>query len=94
MSKIWWQQEKFLRSRITSYNVCYTKLLRDYVPSDLGAVTPIYKTFKGWESSKGARSFEALPQEAQEYIRAIEAITQTKVGIISTSPDRNDTIIM
>jgi len=66
----------------------------DYVPSDLGAVTPIYKTFKGWESSKGARSFEALPQEAQEYIRAIEAITQTKVGIISTSPDRNDTIIM
>ncbi len=66
----------------------------DYVPTDLGSVTPIYKIFKGWESSKGARSFDALPQEAQEYIRAIEAITQTKVGIISTSPDRNDTIIM
>ncbi|MBN2895980.1 MAG: adenylosuccinate synthase [Campylobacterales bacterium] len=66
----------------------------DYVPSDLEAVTPIYETFKGWGVSKGARSFDALPKEAQEYIRAIEAITQTKVGIISTSPDRNDTIIM
>ncbi len=66
----------------------------DYLPSDLENVTPIYKTFKGWEKSVGARKFEELPTEAQEYVRAIEEITQTKVGMISTSPERDDTIIM
>jgi adenylosuccinate synthase len=66
----------------------------DYLPQDLENVQPIYKTFKGWDKSAGARSFSELPKEAQEYIRAIEEITQTKVGIISTSPERDDTIIM
>jgi len=66
----------------------------DYLPSDLERVTPVYHTFKGWEKSAGARSFDALPVEAQEYIRAIEALTKTKVGMISTSPDRNDTILL
>ncbi|MEA1918423.1 MAG: adenylosuccinate synthase [Campylobacterota bacterium] len=66
----------------------------DYLPSDLENVTPIYKTFKGWEKSEGARTFEELPVEAQDYVRMIEEITQTKVGMISTSPERNDTIIM
>ncbi len=66
----------------------------DYLPQDLENVKPIYKSFKGWEKSAGARSFDELPKEAQEYIRAIEEITNTKVGIISTSPERDDTIIM
>ncbi len=66
----------------------------DYLPQDLENVKPIYKSFKGWEKSAGARSFDELPQSAQEYIRAIEEITNTKVGIISTSPERDDTIIM
>ena len=66
----------------------------DYLPEDLENVKPIYKSFKGWEKSAGARSFDELPQGAQEYIRAIEDITNTKVGIISTSPERDDTIIM
>jgi adenylosuccinate synthase len=66
----------------------------DYLPSNLEDVKPVYKTFKGWEKSEGARKFEELPKEAQEYVRAIEEITQTKVGMISTSPERNDTIIM
>ena len=66
----------------------------DYLPEDLENVKPIYKSFKGWEKSAGARSFDELPQGAQEYIRAIEEITNTKVGIISTSPERDDTIIM
>ncbi len=66
----------------------------DYLPQDLENVKPIYKTFKGWEKSAGARSFDELPAQAQEYIRAIEEITKTKVGIISTSPERDDTIIM
>ncbi len=66
----------------------------DYIPQDLENVKPIYKTFKGWEKSEGARKFEELPAQAQEYIRAIEEITNTKVGLISTSPERDDTIIM
>lgn len=66
----------------------------DYLPQNLESVKPIYKSFKGWDKSKGARTFEELPKEAQDYIRSIEEITKTKVGIISTSPERDDTIIL
>ena len=66
----------------------------DYMPSDLEDVTPIYKTFKGWDNSVGVRKFEDLPVTAQEYVKIIEEISQTKVGIISTSPERDDTIIL
>ena len=66
----------------------------DYLPSDLESVTPIYKTFKGWDNSVGVRRFEDLPATAQEYVKIIEEISQTKVGIISTSPEREDTIIL
>ena len=65
----------------------------DYLPQDLENAKPIYKTFQGWEKSAGIRSFDLLPKTAQEYIEAIEEITNTKVGIISTSPERDDTII-
>ena len=66
----------------------------NYLPQNLDSVKPIYKSFKGWDKSKGARTFEELPKEAQDYIRSIEEITKTKVGIISTSPERDDTIIL
>ncbi len=66
----------------------------DYLPSNLDDVKPIYKSFKGWNKSVGARTFDELPKEAQEYVLAIQEITKTKVGIISTSPERDDTIIL
>lgn len=66
----------------------------DYMPSNLEDVTPIYKTFKGWSNSVGARSFDALPADAQAFVKTIEEISKTKVGIISTSPERDDTIIL
>lgn len=66
----------------------------DYLPSNLEDVKPIYKTFKGWDNSVGVRKFEDLPASAQEYVKIIEEISKTKVGIISTSPDREDTIIL
>ena len=66
----------------------------DYLPSNLGDVKPIYKSFKGWDNSVGVRKFEDLPQSAQEYVKIIEDISKTKVGIISTSPEREDTIIL
>ena len=66
----------------------------DYMPLDLENVKPVYKTFKGWDKTEGVRRFEELPQAAQEYLRALEELTQTKIGMISTSPDRNDTITL
>jgi adenylosuccinate synthase len=66
----------------------------DYMPSNLDDVKPIYKTFKGWNDSVGARTFDALPKDAQDFVKTIEEISKTKVGIISTSPERDDTIIL
>ncbi|MDD4854571.1 MAG: adenylosuccinate synthase [Sulfuricurvum sp.] len=66
----------------------------DYMPLDLEAVTPIYKTFTGWDKTEGVRRFEDLPVTAQEYLKALEELTKTKIGMISTSPDRNDTILL
>jgi adenylosuccinate synthase len=66
----------------------------DYMPSNLDEVKPIYKTFKGWDGSVGARTFDALPKDAQDFVKTIEEISKTKVGIISTSPERDDTIIL
>lgn len=66
----------------------------DYMPLDLENVKPVYKTFAGWDKTEGVRRFEELPATAQEYLRAIEELTQTKIGMISTSPDRNDTITL
>jgi adenylosuccinate synthase len=66
----------------------------DYMPLDLENVKPVYKSFKGWDKTEGVRRFEDLPATAQAYLRAIEELTQTKIGMISTSPDRNDTITL
>jgi len=66
----------------------------DYMPLDLEKAKPVYKTFPGWKSTVGIRAFDALPKEAQEYLKALEAYTGTKIGMISTSPDRNDTITL
>ncbi|HEX5710828.1 MAG TPA: adenylosuccinate synthase [Sulfuricurvum sp.] len=66
----------------------------DYMPLDLESVKPIYKTFAGWDKTEGVRCFEDLPVTAQTYLKALEELTQTKIGMISTSPDRNDTILL
>ncbi|WP_200762791.1 adenylosuccinate synthase [Nitrosophilus alvini] len=66
----------------------------DYVPFDLENVTPVYEEFEGWKSVEGIRKFEELPESAKRYIKVIEDLTKTKVGMVSTSPDREDTIIM
>lgn len=66
----------------------------DYLPLDLENVKPVYKSFPGWEKTEGVRRFEDLPVTAQQYLRAIEELTQTKIGMVSTSPDRNDTILL
>jgi len=65
----------------------------DYVPYDLQDATPIYKSFVGWDKTEGVRDFDALPQSARDYILALENMIGTKIGIISTSPEREDTIV-
>ncbi len=65
----------------------------DYVPYDLDGAKPIYKEFKGWKSTKGVREFKDLPQTAKDYIESLEEMVGCRIGIISTSPEREDTII-
>ena len=56
--------------------------------------TPIYETMPGWsENTFGAKSIEELPKAAIDYIKRIEELTGVPVDIISTGPDRNETII-
>ncbi len=70
----------------------------DYLPAavdDQLKVKPIYKSFKGWKSStKGVKNFEKLPENAKIYIKELEKFIETKVSSISTSPERNDTILI
>lgn len=65
----------------------------DYMPLDLESAKPVYRTFPGWEKTEGVREWDALPETAKAYLSEIERLTETKIGIVSTSPDRNDTII-
>jgi adenylosuccinate synthase len=65
----------------------------DYVPYDLENAKPIYKSFKGWSKTEGVRVFDELPKNAKDYVEALEEMVDCKIGIVSTSPDREDTII-
>ncbi|MBR8463387.1 adenylosuccinate synthase [Campylobacter sp. faydin G-24] len=65
----------------------------DYVPTDLENAKPIYEELKGWDSVKGINRYENLPSNARAYIERIEELTGVKVGFVSTSPERSDTII-
>ncbi|HXF55033.1 MAG TPA: adenylosuccinate synthetase, partial [Hyphomicrobiaceae bacterium] len=58
-------------------------------------VEPIYETFSGWsQSTRGARSWAELPAEAVKYVRHIEELIERPVTLLSTSPEREDTILM
>ncbi len=63
-------------------------------PSTLEGVKPVYEEIDGWESLKGANRVEDLPKNALNYIKKIEELTGTKVSIISTGPDRDETIVL
>ncbi len=63
-------------------------------PSDLKDCVPIYQTFKGWEKSTSVRKLEDLEPNAREYIRFIEEEVGVKIRLISTSPEREDTIFL
>ncbi|HYE28908.1 MAG TPA: adenylosuccinate synthase [Allosphingosinicella sp.] len=70
----------------------------DHLPAhaaDQAAVEPVYEAMKGWaESTAGARSWADLPAQAIKYIRRIEELCRISVALVSTSPEREDTILV
>ena len=70
----------------------------DYLPASeraQAAVEPIYETFEGWQAATAkARSWAELPAQAIKYVRHIEELVGCPVALLSTSPEREDTILM
>ncbi|MEN3951580.1 adenylosuccinate synthase [Iodidimonas sp. SYSU 1G8] len=70
----------------------------DYLPASAdkqARVTPVYETLEGWkDSTQGARSWAQLPATAIKYIRRIEELIDAPVAMLSTSPEREDTILV
>jgi adenylosuccinate synthase len=70
----------------------------DEIPADvdgLERIKPVYTTLKGWqESTDGITDFEKLPQAAQEYLRFQEQESGAKIGMVSTGPDRDQTMVL
>ncbi len=62
---------------------------------DYEAVKPVYETVSGWtESTIGARSLDQLPENARAYIKRLEELIETPIDIVSTGPDRIETIVL
>ncbi|MCB1356370.1 MAG: adenylosuccinate synthase [Maritimibacter sp.] len=70
----------------------------DYLPTaadQQARVTPVYETLEGWsESTEGARSWAELPAQAIKYVRRVEELIGCPVALLSTSPEREDTILV
>jgi adenylosuccinate synthase len=70
----------------------------DYLPADAveqAAIEPVYETIPGWkESTRGARSWAELPAGAVKYVRRLEELIDAPVALLSTSPEREDTILV
>jgi adenylosuccinate synthase len=80
----------------TGYTLDGKKL--DYLPAhaaDQMRVEPVYEDIRGWEAStEGARSWADLPARAIKYVRRIEELIRCPVALVSTSPERDDTILV
>lgn len=62
---------------------------------DYESVTPVYEELSGWsESTVGAKSLESLPAAARDYIKRLEELIEAPIDIVSTGPDRNETIVL
>jgi adenylosuccinate synthase len=72
--------------------------LTDEVPADvqgLELIKPVYTTLKGWQSStEGITEFDKLPQAAREYLRFQERESGARIGMVSTGPDRDHTVVL
>lgn len=72
--------------------------LLHHLPAGMGAqaaAKPVFEELEGWqESTQGARSFAQLPASAVKYVKRLEELVECPVALLSTSPDRDDTILM
>jgi adenylosuccinate synthase len=72
--------------------------LIDYLPAhaaDQAGAEPVYEELEGWsETTAGARSFADLPANAVKYVQRIQELIETPVALVSTSPERDDTILL
>jgi adenylosuccinate synthase len=70
----------------------------DYFPAhsaDQAEVEPIYEEMDGWqETTAGARSYADLPAQAIKYIQRVQELIETPIALVSTSPEREDTILI
>jgi adenylosuccinate synthase len=70
----------------------------DYLPTaaaEQARVEPVYETLEGWSgSTAGARSWADLPAAAIKYVRRVEELIRCPVAMLSTSPERDDTILV
>jgi adenylosuccinate synthase len=73
-------------------------MVGDEIPADvegLEAIKPVYTTLKGWrESTEGITEFDKLPAAAQEYLRFQERESGARIGMVSTGPDRDQTMLL
>ena len=80
----------------TGYRIGERRL--DYLPAgltDQAAVTPIYEDMPGWrEATRGGRDWAALPEAAMAYVRRLEALVGAPVFLLTTSPERDDLILL
>jgi adenylosuccinate synthase len=72
--------------------------LTDVIPADMrgfDAIEPVYTTLKGWNTStEGITEFDKLPQLAQDYLHFLEKESGAKIGMVSTGPDRDQTMTL
>jgi adenylosuccinate synthase len=72
--------------------------LLHHLPAGMGAqaaARPVYEELEGWaETTNGARSFAQLPANAVKYVKRLEELVECPVALLSTSPDREDTILV
>jgi adenylosuccinate synthase len=72
--------------------------LTDVIPADMpgyGSIEPVYTLKKGWHAStEGITEFEKLPQLAQDYLKFVEQESGAKIGMVSTGPDRDQTMTL
>ncbi len=89
-------------SGLKEIKICKGYLLNDveidYVPADndeLKRIVPVYETLPGWEEDiTHVKSFDALPQNAKNYLQRIEALSEIPISIFSVGPSRNETIYL
>jgi adenylosuccinate synthase len=72
--------------------------ITDVIPADMRGfdeIQPIYTKLKGWkESTEGIREWDKLPKLAQDYLRFLEKESNAKIGMVSTGPDREQTMTL